>query len=581
MLEHLAKRVRGSEPGFSTKYVRWAIGFDSTSGFTGMVPLGQPEQKGNRGREFKNCPDLTQPELVSGSSPRSHFLVETASVVAKYKVEETDRKTIQKHEFFVKTLEDAGATILQLATIARFMRDENTLAEIKKHMEDKKVKPTDKVTFQLDGEFPVEKDYWRDWWRNFRLKLIGTTEDKDSSVKFRCFASGELVTPARTHPKIKGLARVGGLTSGDVLIGFDKEAFRSYGLEQSFNAAVSEEAAKAYADALNELIQRDGELLAGAIVVHWFKERVAKEDDPLSFLTVAVEIQELNARERARRLLRSLEAGERPDLKGNRYYVLTISGAAGRVMVRDWLEGDFGELVRNINQWFDDLQMVWRDGKQIASPPRFTSVLQALARDRNEIPAPLVSKLWRVAVRCEEIPYQVLAQTTSRREVEVLKNEELNVDGLALIRAYHLRKYRKEGNKLAEMLTPKLNKDFPHVAYQCGRLIAALAELQRAALPDVGAGVIQRYYTAASTTPALVLGRLTSNSQHHLSKLESKYPGLAHYYRTEIMEIAGHITDPPPTTLTLEEQSLFALGYYHELASLRAGKSEEKGTKED
>jgi CRISPR-associated protein Csd1 len=220
--------------------------------------------------------------------------------------------------------------------------------------------------------------------------------------------------------------------------------------------------------------------------------------------------------------------------------------------------------------------MVWHDSERFALPPRFISVLRALTRDPNEIPSPIVSKLWRIAVRGEEIPYQVLAQSISRRKIEILKNEEPNVNGMALIRAYHLRKYRKEGNKLAEVLTAKLNRDFPHVAYQCGRLMAALAELQRAALGDVGAGVVQRYYTAASTTPALVLGRLTSNNQHHLSKLDT---GLARWYEDRIAEIWSHIKGPLPRTLTLEEQSLFALGYYHQLASFRAGRSEKE--KED
>ncbi len=42
--------------------------------------------------------------------------------------------------------------------------------------------------------------------------------------------------------------------------------------------------------------------------------------------------------------------------------------------------------------------------------------------------------------------------------------------------------------------------------------MAVLAELQKAALKDVGAGVVQRYYAAASTTPALVLEDLPNQS---------------------------------------------------------------------
>ncbi|MDD2629628.1 MAG: type I-C CRISPR-associated protein Cas8c/Csd1 [Limnochordia bacterium] len=41
----------------------------------------------------------------------------------------------------------------------------------------------------------------------------------------------------------------------------------------------------------------------------------------------------------------------------------------------------------------------------------------------------------------------------------------------------------------------------------------------------MGAGVVQRYYASASSTPALVLGRLTRTSQYHLDKLDA---GLAY-----------------------------------------------------
>jgi hypothetical protein len=67
-----------------------------------------------------------------------------------------------------------------------------------------------------------------------------------------------------------------------------------------------------------------------------------------------------------------------------------------------------------------------------------------------------------------------------------------------------------------------LNPEHPSPPYQSGRLLAILANLQRAALGDVGAGVVQRYYAAASQTPALTLGRLISNAKNHLSKLKER-----------------------------------------------------------
>jgi len=117
-------------------------------------------------------------------------------------------------------------------------------------------------------------------------------------------------------------------------------------------------------------------------------------------------------------------------------------------------------------------------------------------------------------------------------------------------------------------MTAYLNPDHPAAAYHCGRLLAVLANLQRAALGDVGAGVVQRYYVATSQTPGLVLGRLTSNAQNHLGKLEG---GLAFWYETKIADVMGRLGDGAPRFLDLEGQGLFALGYYQQIAALRAG----------
>ena len=121
----------------------------------------------------------------------------------------------------------------------------------------------------------------------------------------------------------------------------------------------------------------------------------------------------------------------------------------------------------------------------------------------------------------------------------------------------------------------KLNEEHPDPAYHCGRLLAVLAGLQRVAMKNVDTGVVQHFYPAASSTPALVLGRLIRNSQFHLKKLEGGIEGrLAYYYENRIASIMSKIGDTVPQTLSLERQSLFALGYYQQLAT-RAEKTKE------
>ena len=115
-------------------------------------------------------------------------------------------------------------------------------------------------------------------------------------------------------------------------------------------------------------------------------------------------------------------------------------------------------------------------------------------------------------------------------------------------------------------IQPCLNPDHPSPAYQCGRLMAVLANVQREALGSVGAGVIQRYYAAASATPGLVFGRLIRNTQYHIDKVRSTKGGLAKFFDDKLAEICCRIGDEIPATLSLEEQSLFALGFYQQMA---------------
>jgi CRISPR-associated protein Csd1 len=593
MLHHLISYAHDqgleTEPGFKPKDVRWALCFSSQGKFLKVIQeLGEVGSKRNPGQHFIKCPDLSQPELTAGSTTRSHFLIDTAEVVALFGKNATEKKTRAKHHYFVELLGKASSVMPELACLAATLRDDNALTAIRECMsqqDNPKLRPTDKVTFSVDGRFPVESGAWRNWWRDFRKALASKQSGERNKAsqgkpvsRMRCFVSGELVEPAPTHPKIEGLADVGGQPSGSPLIGFDKDAFASYGLEQSANAAVSEQAASAYRAALNDLLRNHAVRLAGAKVVYWFKAKVPREDDPLAWLQEGAELQELDAQHRARSLLDAIHAGNRPELLNNLYYALTLSGSGGRVMLRDWMEGQFRQLVFNISAWFDDLLIVHREGNRLAPLPKFLAVLGATVRDLGELAAPFVAKMWRVAVQREPIPHTALAQALARIRIELIQDAPPNHARIGLIKAYHVRKHRSQGGEsMSEDLKPHLNELHPHPAYHCGRLMAVLAALQRRALGDVGAGVVQRYYAAASSTPALVLGRLTRTSQFHLNKLD---PGLAYWYEDKISHIWGRIKDSLPRTLDLEEQSLFALGYYQQLAALRAGKPDNKNGKQ-
>jgi CRISPR-associated protein Csd1 len=186
-----------------------------------------------------------------------------------------------------------------------------------------------------------------------------------------------------------------------------------------------------------------------------------------------------------------------------------------------------------------------------------------LVRDLKDLPSPWLQQLWRAALSGGLIPTATLAQAVTRTRIDIIQDTSASHARMALIKAYLIR------NRGDKNMKPHMNPDHPHPAYHCGRALALFARLQRAALGDVGAGVVQRYYTAAAQTPGLILGRLAGNAKNHLAKLDG---GLAWWYENQLAGIMSNIGDFVPRTLTLEEQSQFALGYYQQLAAFNAGK---------
>lgn len=606
MLEALISYNTGQiESGYKPKDVRWAICCDESGRFLEVIELGDVTEKNNRGQKFLKCPDFNFTEMKAQGVTKSHFLVETAEVVTLHSKKPDDRKLREKHGYFFNLLRDAGKIVPELAALAGQIEPPDVLARIRERLTALKAKPTDKATFRIGNHYPVESTAWHQWWQDFRSGLEKKGQGPTKPV--RCFITGKLVEPMRVAPKISGLADVGGIASGDALCSFKQESFCSYGFEQAYNAAISEDASNAYRAALNELIEKHSQRLAGAKVIHWFKKKdVLIGDDPLAWLEESKELQELSAQQRARELLTAIRTGKRPDLADNIYYAVTLSGAAGRAMVRDWMEGQFEELVTNVLDWFDDLAIVrlnLSDLGHVRSPnieAVITSLLQPRKPNQNysDWIKPIGSErlqLWRAALRGDFIPHNVLSRLVvlnrifhstcqlegalkSKNAIEVYITTSLLRIRMGLIKAYHLRKERKGGVTMSKDLRPYLNDEHPHPAYHCGRLMAVLAGLQRAALGDVGAGVVQRYFAAASSTPALILGRLTRNSQAHLNKLSG---GMAYWFEEKIAGIWGRIRDALPKTLTLEEQSLFALGYYHQMADLRSKTTENSNTQQE
>ena len=551
LIEYTHTHIPDSEIGFTVRDIRWRIEITKDGRLAGVVPRGDEKS----GAERWGCPEMH--DMQSGG--KAHFLIDNLKTALLLKAVASDKA---RHDFFVALIREAAIESPMLNALVGFLTDAANLDSLRQTMlaPPHKARPTDNLEWSIDGKDPLDNPAVVDWWRNWRLR----DRESDDDDEMICFVTGEMAPPARTHPKVMGLP--GGQGSGDALIGFDKAAFTSLGLKKSANAAVSEQAARSYVDALNHLKRHHTKKLGESLVLHWFKGTVEKEDDILDWLHDPPEVAAASAAIAARKLFDAIRSGQRPGLDSNVYYALSISGMSGRVMVRDWMEGRFPTLVETIGAWFENLEIVARDGKGMARDPKFMAVCGALVRDLKDLPAPTAATLWKSAVQRLPIPQPLMAQALARFRADLVDKDQpaANHARMGLIKAYFVR--LKPGGDPA--MTAYLNPEHPAAAYHCGRLLAVLANLQRAALPDVGAGVVQRYYAATSQTPGLILGRLVSNARNHLGKLEG---GLAYWYENQIADVMSRLKDNAPRTLDLEGQGLFALGYYQQLAALRGG----------
>ena len=612
VVEYARQHVKDSEVGFARREILWRVQLATDGSLLNIEPVQDSKAKPRR---TWPCPEMHKMNAV-GKAKRAHFLVEYASTLFVYDTNKKsapsfsafdDAKTVGRHKYFVKLLDAAATEVVALGPLVSFLRSEQQLSAARVAAQKQGVKPGDWVQFAHDGYDPLTDTAVLDWWRKW-LASDAAPKPKDgqgSRAREKLLPidllTGEPCFPAETHPPVRGMTKGLGKDGGDSqapLVAMNKGAYQSFGLSSGENASMSKGTAQLYADGLSDLI-RKAEIIAGAKVIYWYRRALKNDElDPIFALlsaTYSAESDRASALISARKLLTAIRSGERPTSTENEYFAMTLSGLKGRVMVRDWMEGDFADLLASSLRWFDDLQVVTLAGTRTASEPKFETVATSMLPEKS--PArkygdwvkpigPARSGLFRAALDSnvpipsgaivrivDELRRFMISESARKALFGRTENNGNESDGLTvsrlyarmgLIKAYFIRNPRGGDSHMK----PYLNPDHPDPAYHCGRLLAVLAKLQEAALGEVGAGVVQRYYPAFSQAPALYLGRLVANARNHLSKIPS--PDDRDRFQVHLEAIHGRLEDAAPAILGLEGQGLFAIGYYQQLAARRA-----------
>ena len=580
--------------GFVKKQVHAYVLLAKDGKFLGIMP-GQEEKI--------PCPDIGS---MAQSRDKCNVLAEKRCIL--FPADEAQReKRAAKAAYFRETMAEAAKAEPRLALCLNALKDAGIANAVSAQLDQMKLDGTKVISFMVDGQSILELETVKNWWLQFRRQFCS-----DGS-KAPCLITGQLTVPLATVPPISGLSVVGGHARGDALICFDKDAFCSYGLKQGANAPVSEEAFAGVKAALDDLLT-NAPVLAGMKFVHWYDKPVAAKDDKCEALfgsTIPDEEEDdeddeadtppednpLQARRQADALIGSAKTGAPVHELPSRYYILLLSGAGGRVMVRAYEEGNYRQLTENLQQWEDDLRLTNSSGTAEMKPAKLAArlirlvsrqssdknIFERMAKELSGLTPAILNAILNNAQFPDAVVHRALAYLRSQMfESEDEEQTRKTPDPLACqwLKAWLCRREREKHQE--EVLSVEYNERHPEPAYHCGALVAVYGAIQHYAMPDVNASLIDRYYASASQTPALVLGQLSRMSNYHIGKLE----GLRMYFSNLRDQVACAIGGTIPAVLLPEQQAYFALGYYQMCAKLekerlaRKAAAEEKKTAE-
>ncbi len=561
--EDLLAEGKISRPGWVTAKVSYGLVLDEAGRLLQVVPLLTEVEKKNKKALVSREMEVPAP-VKRTAGVAANFLCDNSSYLlgadSKGKPERTADCFAAAKELHLKLLAEADSPAARAVKGFFESWDPQTASAHPALSEDwEEILKGGNLIFWFRGGAVTEDAAVREAWQQ---QYAAGDNGADEEI---CLVTGKRGPVARLHPSIKGV--VGAQSSGASLVSFNAPSFCSYGHEQGMNAPTGEYAAQAYTTALNTLLaDRERVCRIGDTTVLFWAEGGGTGYQDCAWMSMFGNVsgQEANYREGdILSTLKDLSRGKSVDWDGERldpdtrFYVLGLAPNAARLSVRFFWQNSFGTLARNVANHYERLEIV-----QPAFDKRPTLPVGALLREtvnlnaRTPEPEPrLAGDLMLAILNDTPYPATLLYGVALRIRAE----RAVTRGRAAIIRANYLKNSRDEN--LKEVMTMQLNDQTNYLPYLLGRLFSVLEAVQAAANPGINATIRDRYFNAASATPATVFPLLLNLAQKHLAKLDK---GQEVYYDKQITAICGMIGETLPARMNLPEQSAFQLGYYHE-----------------
>ena len=577
--EDLQHQDKVSRPGWMPENVSAALRLDAEGRLVGFVPLMRATKRGKKEVFMPTKMNVPEFGTRSGKSPKAYYLCDNAKFFLGLdeKAEDGINKAAFERAKELHLKELAGCSSLAGKAVCAFFE----------HWQPEKALSNAVVKDFLDAGvsekklvFWVNDDYAQNDEEIIRLWDNSHAQNDNETEVGRCLVTGACAPIARLHKPFHGVK--GAQSSGAMLVSFNVDSLESYGKDkaQGLNAHVSEEAAFAYGEALSYLLndERHRKYIGDMTVVYWAEQQSGICQDIFNGFGFddgnEMTQQDLNA------ILQSVKDGKAIVYNGqeipydNEFYILGLSPNAARISVRLFYRNSFGAILSNIQQHHERMEIVRPGGKEWAPIPLWrllSATVSPKSKDKTAAP-PMAGSLFRSILTGRPYPASLYQNVMLR-----IKAEQDETDGnpphykISETRAAIIKAYLKAKGRQVEVA---LDEKCDDVAYVLGRIFATWESIQyEAANHEINSTIKDRYFNALCTTPALVFPKLQMLANHHLRKIESVAKGKQVNCEKQLKGLMDKLPSQKlPRTLSLDEQGMFVLGYYHQ----RYTKKEEK-----
>jgi CRISPR-associated protein Csd1 len=416
------------------------------------------------------------------------------------------------------------------------------------------------VAFQLEGErgFIHERNAVKKAWKAYA--------EKETYEKGISFVDGKIHSLQPQYAQFK-------FGSGASLVSFNEKAYESYGKKRGANAPISVEAEFQSTAALKYLFRsRTQRIKIGDATTVFWTER----DSPVeSFLGVILNPSNNSADNIPLQMfLETAKRGNKPEsieYDGNvKTYILGLSPNKARLAIRFWQVCTVDQFKDRIGRHFNDLQVKGYSDKDMPFPGVW-HLLKETARETKNISPLLSGALMRSILEGTNYPLNLYNGVLNRIRADQAKKDKTNgkpIQNINYLRASILKAVLKRNYKMEVPMALDVEKK--DIAYLLGRLFAVLEKAQKDALGEkINSTIKDRFYGAASSTPASIFPRLLNLVTHHIKKAE--YGNISD---KRIGEIMDHI-DGFPAHLNMKQQGMFAIAYYQQRNDIYKTKPQE------